>query len=192
MARTPKYNEPKEGSPLQLRLTTTAKQWTKRLPEGLADLVEQLARDEVVITGKSKQKSARYNTTQQVPVAFHHASAGESGIIDEGFVEDTIELPREWLKGGGDGCFVFPIRGDSMEPVLTEGCKVVVNPNLNPENGSIAVIQSDYRLQCKQYHLDKKTKQVTLKSLNPNYGDIVMDCSLVQGVWPVVVVYKQL
>jgi putative phage repressor len=60
------------------------------------------------------------------------ASAGSGQIDMEHYSEEEFLLPSDFKMPRG--AFVMEIHGDSMEPILFNGDKVIVNPNLCPTN----------------------------------------------------------
>lgn len=60
------------------------------------------------------------------------ASAGSGEIDMEHFTEEEFILPNDFKMP--NGAFILEIHGDSMEPILFDGDKVIVNPNLCPAN----------------------------------------------------------
>ena len=60
------------------------------------------------------------------------ASAGSGQIDMEHYSEEEFLLPSDFKMPRG--AFIMEIYGDSMEPILFNGDKVIVNPNLCPVN----------------------------------------------------------
>lgn len=60
------------------------------------------------------------------------ASAGSGQIDMEHYEEEEFLLPSDFKMPRG--AFIMEIHGDSMEPILFNGDKVIVNPNLCPVN----------------------------------------------------------
>lgn len=63
---------------------------------------------------------------------FGFASAGSGEIDMNHFAEEEFILPNDFKMP--NGAFILEIHGDSMEPILFDGDKVIVNPNLCPTN----------------------------------------------------------
>ena len=84
------------------------------------------------------------------------ASAGSGEIDMEHFTEEEFILPSDFKMPNGS--FILEIHGDSMEPILFDGDKVIVNPNLcptNPEdwkslNRQVAIVNIDNRRFAKK------------------------------------------
>ena len=65
-------------------------------------------------------------------------------------------------------CYGVKVRGDSMEPLLRPGMRVIVSPNLTVEDGGLAYVQlTNGERLIKAVH--KHPAGYTLASYNPNY-----------------------
>ena len=84
------------------------------------------------------------------------ASAGSGEIDMEHFTEEEFILPSDFKMPNGS--FILEIHGDSMEPILFDGDKVIVNPNLCPTtsegwkslNRQVAIVNIDNRRFAKK------------------------------------------
>jgi SOS-response transcriptional repressor LexA len=85
------------------------------------------------------------------------------GIADEYVVTDT---PGRCLFG-------VRCQGDSMEPRFQAGDILIVNPELEPQVGDFVIIKIDGEVVFKRL-VRHDPALVQLKSLNPNYPDLVL------------------
>ena len=84
------------------------------------------------------------------------ASAGSGEIDTEHFTEEEFILPSDFKMS--NGAFILEIHGDSMEPILFDGDKVIVNPNLCPTtpegwkslNRQVAIVNIDNKRFAKK------------------------------------------
>jgi phage repressor protein C with HTH and peptisase S24 domain len=82
--------------------------------------------------------------------------------------------------------FAMIIEGDSMEPEIRAGDRVIFAPNLEPRNGEPAVVKLvDGRVYVKTFHTTgPQGSQVRLTSINPNYVPMEFDKKDVLFVYP--------
>lgn len=71
--------------------------------------------------------------------------------------------------------FGVHIAGDSMEPDIPNGCTVFVRPTPAVEPGEIGIFVLDGLAYCKKLIADRREKRAKLRSLNPKYGDIIVE-----------------
>ena len=85
---------------------------------------------------------------------------------------DTIELPT--IARMPKDSFLLRVKGDSLKDAyIFGGDIVIVNPNLEPKNGQIAVAVLDDAAVVKRFY--KKKNEVELVSENPEYKPIVIE-----------------
>ena len=100
------------------------------------------------------------------------AAAGLGNYIDAPAF--TVEqYPAALAPEGAE--FGVLISGDSMEPEIPNGCTVFVRPTPAVEPGEIGIFVLDGQAYCKKLIADQKERKAKLRSLNPKYGDIVVD-----------------
>jgi len=87
-------------------------------------------------------------------------------------IEDTEEITEELAKSGD--FFALRIKGDSMEPKISNGDVVIVRQQDDAETGDIviAMVNGDDAV-CKR--LRKYKEGLELISTNPNYAPIYFD-----------------
>jgi repressor LexA len=70
--------------------------------------------------------------------------------------------------------FLLRVKGDSLKDAyIFSGDIVIVNPNLEPQNGQIVVAILDDAAVVKRFY--KKKNEIELISENPEYEPIVID-----------------
>lgn len=106
----------------------------------------------------------------KIPVLGRVAAGIPINAITE--IEDTEEIPRKLAKTGD--FFALKIRGDSMEPKISNGDVVIVRQQDDAETGDIviAMVNGDDAV-CKR--LRKYKEGLELISTNPNYAPIYFD-----------------
>jgi SOS-response transcriptional repressor LexA len=58
-------------------------------------------------------------------------------------VEWIISVPEKWLKGNPSGpspVYICNVYGLAMEPMIADGERILVNPNMDVKHGDIAVV----------------------------------------------------
>jgi len=112
------------------------------------------------------------------------AKAGREGYFDsDGYPLGTeswdgIEFPFATKKG----IYALEVSGNSMEPAYREGDKLVVSPDSEVRKGDRVVVKTaSGEVMVKE--LDHQSaRQISLKSLNAQHKDIVLDRSEVQWI----------
>ncbi|MBT8377610.1 MAG: transcriptional repressor LexA [Ignavibacteria bacterium] len=85
---------------------------------------------------------------------------------------DTIELPT--IARMPKDSFLLRVKGDSLKDAyIFSGDIVIVNPNLEPNNGQIVVAILDDAAVVKRFY--KKKNEIELISENPEYEPIMID-----------------
>lgn len=85
---------------------------------------------------------------------------------------DTVELPT--IARMPKDSFLLRVKGDSLKDAyIFNGDIVIVNPNLEPKNGQIAVAVLDDAAVVKRFY--KKKNEIELISENPEFKPIVID-----------------
>lgn len=110
-----------------------------------------------------------------IPVLPIEAAAG-AGAVNEpaptSYVVDGLCFSRRWLASAGlkaDSLRVIDIRGGSMEPVLSDGDKVLVNmADTSPRSGFVYVLRQGDELLVKYCQLLPGGK-LHVSSANPTY-----------------------
>ena len=102
-----------------------------------------------------------------------YVHAGKPETAEE-YEYESIEIP-EFLLDSDPNCYALKAEGDCMDKVYPEGCTIVVSPNKEPVNGSVAVVRINgtdtvmrrmYRTPC--------TLVLSPDSYNPEHTDIVI------------------
>ena len=85
---------------------------------------------------------------------------------------DTVQLPT--IARMPQDSFLLRVKGDSLKDAyIFSGDIVIVNPNLEPNNGRIVVAVLDDAAVVKRFY--KKRSEIELVSENPEFKPIVID-----------------
>lgn len=102
----------------------------------------------------------------------HAGDAQEPDII-----EDKIELPYS-VRQSHPNAYFLQVEGDCMDKVYPEGCYILVDPDREPANGSIAAVMIDGRDAVMRRILRTASTMVLApESWNPKHEDIVITSS---------------
>lgn len=99
----------------------------------------------------------------------HAGSAQEPEIL-----EDEIELPYS-VRQSHPNAYFLQVEGDCMDRVYPEGCYILVDPDQEPHNGSIAAVSID-GTEYVMRRLLRTTSTMVLapESFNDQHQDIVI------------------
>lgn len=90
------------------------------------------------------------------------------------FEYSSIEIPK-FLVDSDPDCYALRSEGDCMNRVYPEGCVIVVSPNKQPINGSVAVVSIDGRdYLMRRLYRTANTLVLSPDSFNPKHEDIVI------------------
>lgn len=92
-------------------------------------------------------------------------------IYAEQNVVDYLELPGHLP----DGAFALICEGDSMEPGLQDGDRVVIEPTPNVEDGEVAAVLVDGDTKATLKKVRHVGDTIWLMPTNPAYSPIVLD-----------------
>lgn len=104
------------------------------------------------------------------------AQAGSDGYFDDagfplGQGWDEVNLPI-----AGNGLYALEISGDSMLPLYRDGDRVVVDPlDNNIRKGDRVVVKTNEGEVLAKELMRQSAKTIELRSLNPEYGDRVLE-----------------
>ena len=84
-------------------------------------------------------------------------------------------IPESWLTGpkGDYPHYITHVDGDSMEPLIQDGERLLVNPNQEPMNGDVVVATWRDRSMVKGVAFERNG-DVRLVSMNQQYPEIVI------------------
>ena len=91
--------------------------------------------------------------------------------------------------------FAVIVDGDSMEPKISIGDRVVVSPNSEPQSGNIVVARTrkDHGVYLKKFlRHGPQGNKVRLVSLNPEYPPLEFDLSDFSFIYPVVGLFRKM
>lgn len=108
----------------------------------------------------------------------------QAGAAVEVFDPYSKGAAEDWITSGatvGSRAFALRVNGDSMEPLIPEGSIVIVDPDVEPVNGSIVVARFEEAREATLKKLVIDGDERWLKPLNPAYSARKIDgeCQLV-------------
>lgn len=114
------------------------------------------------------------------PTASPRATAPLLGRVHAGeaqepeILEDEIELPHN-VRTAHPNAYFLQVEGDCMDKVYPEGCYILVDPDREPCNGSIAAVVIDGR-DAVMRRLLRTSSTIVLapESTNPEHKDLVI------------------
>lgn len=102
----------------------------------------------------------------------HAGSAQEPEVL-----EDEIELPHS-VRTAHPNAYFLQVEGDCMDRVYPEGCYILVDPDKEPSNGSIAAVMVDgHDAVMRRLLRTSSTMVLAPESTNPKHEDIVITSS---------------
>lgn len=107
------------------------------------------------------------------------AQCGPDGTLLDGNPEDRIAVSSRLLDFPVSEGFLVKARGDSMEPLISEGDLVITRKSSTPREGSLIVCVNDGLALIKRYHSDGNT--IFLQSENPRYAPIIAKDFRIEG-----------
>lgn len=103
-------------------------------------------------------------------------TAAGSALYSDDYGTHTEVLSASMVPRGADE--LVEVVGKSMEPLIKDGEDVYIRHQPQVENGEIAIVRIEGDgVTCKRFYVDGDT--ITLKSENPEYGDMHFDPSQV-------------
>ena len=158
---------------------TTVTQWETGYTKPRIGTVKKLAEifncqpndilDEVRTTG-----SSIYSTTRAtVPLtSIGRVHAGE--LVDEETIEDNVEVPAR-IFDAHPNAFALTVEGTCMNKVIPEGAHILVDPTVQPHNGSIVVIENEnYQAILRRFYRGSSTLMLSADSYE-QFEDILLD-----------------
>ena len=130
------------------------------------------------ISPESNVRPVRGNTVD-VPVLAPQSSVccgkGFSLADVEAEVDWWEPIPEAWLTGtkGDKPFFITHVEGDSMEPMIEDGERILINPNQEVRHGDIAVVCWNGRSVVRGVKFDRDGT-VRLIPVNKNYDEDVI------------------
>lgn len=152
--------------------------------ETIAKLAEYYGVSVDVLTGKIDVKKAisemevvETNTTP-IPIV-GHIRAGYNGIADQ-IIEGYIEIEESLVKRF-PGCFALNVYGNSMEPEIHNGDRVIVHPASEVNSGDVAIVcLNGDEATIKRVMIDEDG--ITMVPTNPKYKSITYTPEEVEGL----------
>lgn len=96
--------------------------------------------------------------------------AGE--LTDEGAAERCVEVPASVLDGH-PRAFALLVEGDCMDRVIPEGSHVLVDPDREPGNGNVVVVEAEgYGVVMRRWYRGNSSQMLCADSFS-EHGDMV-------------------
>lgn len=128
-------------------------------------------------------------TVHMVPLISWAQAGRFHDFGDEAFAHETIPA----IDVSDRKAFALEIRGDSMEPKITEGDRVIVCPSWQPRNGDTVICRTmEGDVMCKLYQSKGAGRFVILSSHNPAYPAMELSREEIMWIYPVADVSKRL
>lgn len=142
-----------------------------------------------------KPKGSPYMPSGAMPVVASSATVPlltlgrvhAGSLADEEEVAHRVEVPAS-VCAGHPRAFALEVEGDCMNRVIPEGSHVLVDPDRQPANGSIAVVETeDYRAVMRRWYKGSTKLMLSADSFK-DYEDMIfgMDDGLVRVIGTVV------
>lgn len=94
------------------------------------------------------------------------AECGPNGSVLDGNPIDRIPIASKLIKFPTEDAFIVIAKGDSMEPVISQGDYIIAQKKSTASNGDIIICVNDEKAIIKTYSINGNT--VILHSLNSN------------------------
>lgn len=101
------------------------------------------------------------------------AQCGPNGSFPEDSPIGRIPITSSFLRFPAAEAFIVEAKGDSMEPKIHEGDKIIARRQGEPDSGDIVVCVHDKEVKIKKFI--KIGKGAVLQSLNEKYGLIAIN-----------------
>ena len=114
----------------------------------------------------------------QIPVLRDEAAAGSPREIYERDIDSFVAIPAKFVPKGPSAYTGICIRGDSMEPILSDRFIVVVDhTNRDPIRlrGRMVAALMQEGVLVKWLARESRRDRIVLHSQNPEYADIVLE-----------------
>lgn len=128
-------------------------------------LIEKIERRENILTKENDFKEVKI---------LGYVSAGRGYMNIEA---DIKKIKIQTDEKMGKDVFAMEVNGDSMEPEISDGATIIVDPDLcswEEINNKIAVVSYKDECYVKRVSLHNNGSLILLKSLNKNYQDIII------------------
>lgn len=120
----------------------------------------------------SGEKKVQATDVTYIPLRgrVHAGAWTEPDVLDE----VNVCVPQ-WLYERDKDIYAVEVEGDCMSRVYPEGCIVIVSPNSQPQNGSVAVVSIDYGdAMMRRLYRTAQTLVLSPDSYSDCYDDIVI------------------
>lgn len=120
----------------------------------------------------SGEKKVQATDATYIPLRgrVHAGAWTEPDVLDE----VNVCVPQ-WLYERDKDIYAVEVEGDCMSRVYPEGCIVIVSPNSQPQNGSVAVVSIDYGdAMMRRLYRTAQTLVLSPDSYSDCYDDIVI------------------
>lgn len=177
--------DPTSFNPSKRRMGDGRSRWpsTESIAKVLAATGASLEDFTALVTGaRAIATGAGRTTARRIPL-IGFAQAGTDGFFDDagypvGGAWDEIGLPEV----ADPNAYGLEISGDSMEPVYRDGDFVVVSPAAPVRRGDRIVLRTTAGEVMAKQLARRSARRVELKSLNPDYPELIFELSDVAWV----------
>lgn len=102
------------------------------------------------------------------------AAAGAGSVVENNEIANKLAFKKSWIRSSSnataDDLAVITVSGDSMNPTLYDGDRILVDMTLTSlQNDGIYVLRNDHMILVKRISLNPVTKLCTIKSDNGFY-----------------------
>lgn len=133
-----------------------------------ADIVADESPSYYSVPGAMPVYSSGEATVPLLTLGRVHAGA----LTDEEESERRVDVPAS-VNASHPRAFALAVEGDCMDRVIPEGANVLVDPDREPSNGSIVVVETeDYRAVMRRWYRGSKTLMLSADS-HGDYEDMV-------------------
>jgi phage repressor protein C with HTH and peptisase S24 domain len=111
-------------------------------------------------------KESQLKPVEHQEMLFRHSRVPVNA--GKGFApEFMIEYVKDTIRFYSPRFIAFEVNGDSMEPLIPNGARIIVEENVEPRDGQIVVGVLDGLLVCKVFRIIGK--EIWLESINTKY-----------------------
>lgn len=89
-------------------------------------------------------------------------------------LDGMVELPAS-VAANHPNAYFLEVEGDCMDKVYPEGCYILIDPDKEPSDGSVAAVSiDDADYVMRRLHMGATSMMLSPESSNPEYSDIVL------------------
>lgn len=113
--------------------------------------------------------------SQAATVALHTLGKVHAGLFsEEEITESVVEVPASVLAAHPSACAVL-VEGDCMDRVIPEGVVALYDPELEPSNGQIVIVETEnHEALMRRWYRGENTLMLVADS-HTSFSDIVVE-----------------